>query len=57
LEDRRLPEEAVRQRLSLVLLDDYRLPYPDHSIDFCFSDQVFEHVFNYERRSENSSAS
>ncbi len=43
-----LPEEAVRQRLSLVLLDDYRLPYPDHSIDFCFSDQVFEHVFDYE---------
>jgi SAM-dependent methyltransferase len=43
-----LPDEAVCRRLSLVPLSDYRLPYPDHSIDFCFSDQVFEHVFDYE---------
>ena len=31
----------------LGTLSDYKLPYPDHSIDFCFSDQVFEHVFDY----------
>ena len=43
-----VPGVAVRQRLSVVDLEDYRLPYADHSIDFCFSDQVFEHVFDYE---------
>jgi len=27
-------------------MKDYRLPFPDAHFDFCFSDQVFEHVFN-----------
>ena len=42
-----LHDETVLRRLSHVPLSDYKLPYPDHSIDFCFSDQVFEHVFDY----------
>lgn len=36
------------KRLRAVSASDYRLPFPDSYFDFAFSDQVFEHVFNYE---------
>jgi len=39
----------VRERLHVVNAEEYCLPFPDHHFDFCFSDQVFEHIANYER--------
>lgn len=38
---------ALAGRVFPVSPDDYRLPFPDRSFDFCFSDQVFEHVHDY----------
>ena len=43
----RPPAEIVR-RLKLLDLSNYRLPFDDGTFDFCFSDQVFEHVFDYQ---------
>lgn len=37
----------IRTRLFVISADACRLPFPDHHFDFCFSDQVFEHVFDY----------
>jgi SAM-dependent methyltransferase len=34
-------------RVHLVSPQGYRLPFPDGFFDFCFSDQVFEHVVDY----------
>jgi SAM-dependent methyltransferase len=39
----------TRQRLDVLKAPDYRLPFPAHHFDFCFSDQVFEHVQDYQR--------
>lgn len=33
---------------SLIDRDPYRLPFPDNSINFCYSKAVFEHVTDYE---------
>ena len=41
------PPPEVVARLHTVDLNSYRLPFADHTFDFCFSDQVFEHVFDY----------
>lgn len=38
---------AIAQRLKLIDLSNYRLPFETGTFDFCFSDQVFEHVFDY----------
>jgi SAM-dependent methyltransferase len=45
-EEREKPASEVAARLRTVSTDDYRLPFPDAHFDFCFSDQVMEHVFN-----------
>lgn len=37
----------VRNRLSVIRRDTCLLPFPNDRFDFCFSDQVMEHVFNY----------
>jgi len=42
------PPESLRQRLFKVDAENYRLPFDDGTFDFSFSDQVLEHVFNYE---------
>ena len=34
-------------RLKLTDPADNRLPFTDATFDFCFSDQVFEHIFDY----------
>jgi len=39
--------EAISGRVSLLDPGDYRLPFPDRFFDFCFSDQVFEHILDY----------
>jgi SAM-dependent methyltransferase len=41
------PPAEIAGRLRLVDLNDYRLPFADATFDFCLSDQVFEHVFDY----------
>ena len=41
------PPADVANRVRLVDLNDNRLPFEDGTFDFCFSDQVFEHVFDY----------
>ena len=41
------PSAPIAERLRVVDLADYRLPFPDGTFDFCLSDQVFEHVFDY----------
>jgi ubiquinone/menaquinone biosynthesis C-methylase UbiE len=33
----------------LISSDVYRIPFPDCEFDFVYSDQVFEHVHNYEQ--------
>lgn len=38
----------VRRRLTAIPGDQTPLPFPDGTFDFCFSDQVFEHLFDYE---------
>ena|SRR2546421_9031483 len=45
IEDKPLAEIAAR--LKRVDPANYRLPFADSMFDFCFSDQVFEHVFDY----------
>jgi SAM-dependent methyltransferase len=42
------PEGELLSRLHLLDMKDYRLPFPDDYFDFCFSNQVLEHVYNYE---------
>lgn len=42
-------EELVRdERISLIAQDPYRLPYPDVSFDIIVTNQVFEHVNDYD---------
>ena len=41
------PPAEIAARLKRVDPANYRLPFADASFDFCFSDQVFEHVFDY----------
>jgi SAM-dependent methyltransferase len=41
------PPAELAARLRTVDLSNYRLPFEDGTFDFCFSDQVFEHVFDY----------
>jgi SAM-dependent methyltransferase len=41
------PSPEVARRLKLLDLGHYRLPFENATFDFCFSDQVFEHVFDY----------
>lgn len=42
------PDAETASRLRLIETSPYRLPFPDDDFDFCFSDQVFEHVFDYQ---------
>ena len=39
---------SVVARLRLIEAIHPKLPFPDHTFDFCFSDQVMEHVFDDE---------
>lgn len=39
---------ACEERIRLVDLDNYRIPFPDDHFDLIFSEQVFEHVQNYD---------
>ena len=41
------PPAEVTDRLKLADPANYRLPFEDGTFDFCFSDQVFEHIFDY----------
>jgi SAM-dependent methyltransferase len=41
------PPAEIAMRLKRVDPANYRLPFGDGTFDFCFSDQVFEHVFDY----------
>jgi len=41
------PSAEMAARLKLLDPSSYRLPFEDGTFDFCFSDQVFEHVFDY----------
>lgn len=41
------PPPEIAARLNRVDPANYRLPFADGTFDFCFSDQVFEHVFDY----------
>jgi SAM-dependent methyltransferase len=41
------PPAEIAARLKRIDLANYRLPFEDGTFDFCFSDQVFEHVFDY----------
>ena len=38
----------VHERLRVIAQADLKLPFPDRTFDFCFSEQVMEHVFDYE---------
>jgi SAM-dependent methyltransferase len=40
--------DANGAHLSAIRAQDYRLPYPDHSIDVVISNQVLEHVMDYD---------
>jgi SAM-dependent methyltransferase len=40
---------AIKLRLCMIEATGYRIPFVDGYFDFCFSDQVMEHVFDYER--------
>src|SRR5262245_39511245 len=40
---------GVKERLRVVSAQPYCLPFPDHHFDFCFSDQVLEHIVDYQR--------
>ena len=39
---------AVTERLRLIAQADMKLPFPDHTFDLCLSEQVMEHVFDYD---------
>jgi SAM-dependent methyltransferase len=39
-----VPGARVRERLQCMDEADYRIPFPDEHFEFCFSDQVMEHV-------------
>ena len=41
------PPAEIAARLNRVDPANYRLPFADGTFDFCFSDQVFEHEFDY----------
>jgi SAM-dependent methyltransferase len=41
------PPAALASRLRVTQQAPYRLPFPDHTFDFCFSQEVMEHVFDY----------
>jgi SAM-dependent methyltransferase len=41
------PPPAVADRLHVIEQNTYRLPFPDHTFDFSFSQEVMEHVFDY----------
>ncbi len=47
-EDRPIPAGEYLKRLHVLDMTKYRLPFPDRSFDFVMSNQVFEHVFNYD---------
>jgi SAM-dependent methyltransferase len=42
-----VPGARVRERLHRVVEANYRFPFPDGQFEFCFSDQVMEHVHDY----------
>ena len=42
-----VPGARVRERLHGVDETNYRIPFPDAHFEFCFSDQVMEHVRDY----------
>jgi len=42
------PPAEIAARLKRIDPAHYRLPFADGTFDFCFSDQVFEHVFDYQ---------
>jgi SAM-dependent methyltransferase len=48
-DDREKPNGEYIKRLHSVDVTKYKLPFPDAHFDFAISDQVFEHVFDYER--------
>jgi SAM-dependent methyltransferase len=41
------PPAEITRRLRVADPSNYQLPFDDRTFDFCFSDQVFEHVFDY----------
>lgn len=41
------PPPDIAARLKVADPANYRLPFEDGTFDFCFSDQVFEHIFDY----------
>ncbi len=41
-------DEPGDEPCRLISLDDYRLPFEDNKFDFIWSNQVFEHVQNYD---------
>lgn len=42
------PNPPYADRLKTASHDPYRIPYEDASFDFCISDQVMEHVEDYQ---------
>jgi SAM-dependent methyltransferase len=42
-----VPGPRVRERLRCIKEANYRIPFPDGHFEFCFSDQVVEHVHDY----------
>ncbi len=46
-EAREKPGAEFCKRLYKVDVNDYRIPFPDETFDFVFSNYVFEHVFDY----------
>ncbi len=47
-EVREKPDPALCKRLYKVDINSYRIPFPDETFDFVFSDTVFEHVFDFQ---------
>jgi SAM-dependent methyltransferase len=39
-----VPEARVKERLQCMNETNYRIPFPDGHFEFCFSDQLMEHV-------------
>src|SRR6266566_8428818 len=42
-----VPKAHIKKRLHRVDEANYRIPFPDRHFEFCFSDQVMEHVRDY----------